>query len=101
MIAIAVAYVFIINAAAFLVFASDKRRAVQGARRIPEHTLLELALIGGTVGSLTAQRVLRHKTRKEPFRTQLWLIAAGQIVGLVAAAVWLATGGAAEFNRWI
>ena len=82
-------YLLAVNAAAFGVFASDKRRAIEGTRRIPERVLLQIAAIGGTPGSITAQLVLRHKTRKEPFRTQLWLIAAAQIVALGAAAVWI------------
>jgi uncharacterized membrane protein YsdA (DUF1294 family) len=74
-----------INLAAFAAFASDKRRAIQGARRISESTLLKLALIGGTPGAFAAQQLLRHKTRKEPFRTQLRLIAAAQVILLVGA----------------
>jgi uncharacterized membrane protein YsdA (DUF1294 family) len=35
-----------------------------------------MALIGGALGAVAAQQMLRHKTRKEPFRTRLWLIAA-------------------------
>ena len=46
-----------------------------------------LAVIGGTSGAIAGQQILRHKTRKEPFRTLLWLIAGAQAVLLVAAAV--------------
>jgi uncharacterized membrane protein YsdA (DUF1294 family) len=88
MFALAVLYLLIINAAAFAAFASDKRRAILGARRIPERDLLQMAAVGGAVGALAAQRMLRHKTRKEPFRTQLWLIATVQVVALGAALVW-------------
>ena len=34
-----------------------------------------MALLGGSVGALLAQQILRHKTRKEPFATKLRLIA--------------------------
>jgi uncharacterized membrane protein YsdA (DUF1294 family) len=44
-----------------------------------------LALIGGTPGAIAAQQLVRHKTRKEPFRSLLWGIAAAQ--GLLLA--WL------------
>ena len=81
-------YLASINVAAFAAFASDKRRAIQGASRIPERTLLRLAMLGGTSGALAAQQLLRHKTRKEPFRTRLWLIAATQGVLLSVAAYW-------------
>ncbi len=86
---ITILYLLVINVAAYAVFASDKRRAAYGARRIPERVLLQVAAAGGIIGSLTAQKVLRHKTRKEPFRTWLWLIAALQALVLTAALVWI------------
>lgn len=81
-------YLLAINAAAFAAFALDKKSAVAGTRRISERTLLQLATIGGTLGALAGQRLLRHKTRKEPFRAQLWLIAAVQGALLGAWAIW-------------
>ena len=59
-------------------FADDKARAVAGVRRIPEADLLMLAAIGGTPGAFFARHRFRHKTRKQPFSTRLWLIAAMQ-----------------------
>ena len=56
--------------------------------RIPEKTLLRLAILGGTSGAMAAQQLLRHKTRKEPFRTQLWLIAGIQALLLIGAGYW-------------
>ena len=67
-------YLTAINAIAFLAFASDKRRAVAGVRRTPEQILLGLAAIGGSLGAIAGQQLFRHKTRKEPFRTQLMAI---------------------------
>lgn len=84
MLLLAASYLVMINLAAFAAFASDKRRAIRGQSRIPERTLLNLAMIGGTSGALAAQQLLRHKTRKEPFRTRLWMIAAAQAVLLLA-----------------
>ena len=81
-------YLGTINLAAFAAFASDKRRAIDGARRVPEGALLQLAILGGTSGALAAQQLLRHKTHKEPFRTQLWLIAAAQAVILLGLGWW-------------
>ncbi|MGK9169595.1 DUF1294 domain-containing protein [Inquilinus limosus] len=77
-------YLLAASAAAFGLFAWDKWCAVGGRRRIPERTLLALAVLGGTPGAIAGQRLLRHKTRKEPFRTRLLLIAGGQLL-LVAA----------------
>jgi uncharacterized membrane protein YsdA (DUF1294 family) len=78
MVAYLALYVALINAAAFTAFAIDKHRAQAGEYRIPERTLLMLAMVGGTSGAIAAQRLLRHKTRKEPFRTYLLLIAVAQ-----------------------
>lgn len=69
-------------------FWQDKQRAMAGERRIPEADLLGLALIGGSPGALLARHLFRHKTRKEPFSTQLLVIVflqCGAIVGLMWA----------------
>jgi uncharacterized membrane protein YsdA (DUF1294 family) len=78
-------YLLGVNLWAFVAFWADKRASVLGLRRTPERALLALALIGGTPGAIAAQQLVRHKTRKEPFRSLLWGIAAAQ--GLLLA--WL------------
>ncbi len=83
-IGLALAYLAIINLAAFWALASDKRKAAAGLRRTPERELLGLALLGGSAGAIAAQQMFRHKTRKEPFRTLLWLTAVVQVAGLAA-----------------
>jgi uncharacterized membrane protein YsdA (DUF1294 family) len=77
---VAAAYIAVISFATFLVFAWDKHCARNGRWRVPERTLLGMAAIGGTLGAIAAQHGLRHKTRKEPFRTHLYLIAGAQVV---------------------
>lgn len=72
------------NLFVFLVYWWDKEAARNGGWRIRESTLLSLALIGGSLGAIWAQRLLRHKTRKEPFRSILISIVILQ-VGLVAS----------------
>lgn len=76
-----------LNLLAFLAFALDKRRAIRREWRIPEATLLTLALAGGSLGAKLGQRAFRHKTRKEPFRSLLNLILLVQAVALMALAV--------------
>ena len=71
MTAIIGAYLVAINAFSFGAFAMDKAAAESGRWRIKESTLLFLALAGGSLGALSAQQVLRHKTRKQPFRSIL------------------------------
>lgn len=69
-----------INVIAFLAFGWDKRQSESHGRRIPERTLLGLALFGGALGALLGQQISRHKTRKQPFRTLLWLCAAVNVL---------------------
>lgn len=59
------------NAVVFSVYWIDKRAARNGGWRVSETTLLLLAFAGGSLGAVAAQRMLRHKTHKEPFRTIL------------------------------
>lgn len=84
------------NGIAFILMILDKRRAETGDRRIPESTLLFWAFVGGAFGTVAAARLVRHKTRKQPFMTWmliwLWL----DIVVLLLWALgllqpWLAT----------
>lgn len=77
----------VVNLFTMLRFWQDKKRAVAGERRFSEADLLVLALIGGSPGALLARRVFRHKTRKQPFSTQLYVIVAiqaGAVIGLLA-----------------
>jgi uncharacterized membrane protein YsdA (DUF1294 family) len=85
LILIAIPALLAINAWTVIRFWQDKQRAIAGERRISEGDLLGLALIGGSPGALLARRLFRHKTRKEPFSTQLSIIVAlqlGAIIGL-------------------
>ena len=62
-----VCYLALINLVAFVCFAVDKWRAVRGAWRVPEVTLLGLSLAGGALGGLGAMVLLRHKIRSPQF----------------------------------
>lgn len=86
-------YVIAVSAFCFAAFAWDKFCAQKGYQRIPERTLLMLAAIGGTPGAFAGQRVLRHKTRKQPFGRHLVLIAGAQIAAIAALVFF--SGGAA------
>ncbi|MCU9849084.1 DUF1294 domain-containing protein [Defluviimonas sp. WL0024] len=67
------------NAFSYLLFAIDKKRARTGDWRISEQTLLLAAFFGGG-GAKLAQHRLRHKTKKEPFRTWLNIVVVLQIL---------------------
>lgn len=60
-------YIIVINVVSFLVYGLDKWKAKTGRWRIPERTLLILALIGGSAGALAAMLLFRHKTKKIKF----------------------------------
>lgn len=47
----------------FILYFSDKRKAVRGARRISERTLLSFSFFGGAVGGLAGMILCRHKTK--------------------------------------
>jgi len=75
----ALSWLVAINLWTMLRFWQDKRRAIVGARRIPEASLLGLALVGGSPGAIAARRLFRHKTQKQPFSFYLVLIVLIQV----------------------
>ena len=90
----AAAYLLVVNAWEFVLFAWDKSCARNGRWRVSENMLLTVALIGGSPGAMIGQRLLRHKTRKQPFRTHLLTIVVLQAAAIIVAA-FLAFRGAA------
>jgi uncharacterized membrane protein YsdA (DUF1294 family) len=77
----------LVNVWTLICFWQDKQAAVAGERRISESDLLGLALIGGSPAALVARRLFRHKTRKEPFSTNLLVIVTLQIGAIVGFAI--------------
>lgn len=73
-------YLFIINAAAFVAFAIDKRAAVMDLWRIPIAALLGLSFAGGTIGALAGMYIFHHKTQKTYFTVGEPLILIMQLV---------------------
>ena len=78
-------YLFLINAAGFLLMLADKRRAQKNRWRIPEATLFSVALLGGSLGSWLGMYAFRHKTRHPSFVIGMPAILLLQI----ALALWL------------
>ncbi len=56
----------------FLLYAHDKSAAQKGQGLICDGTMHIWSLIGGWPGALAAQKVLRHKSKKQSFRTVFW-----------------------------
>jgi uncharacterized membrane protein YsdA (DUF1294 family) len=63
-----------VNAATFGLYAYDKAVAGRNRLRVPERVLHALALLGGTVAALCAQRLLRHKVSKYAFQRTFWIL---------------------------
>ena len=83
---IMLAYLLIVNFAAFVLMGDDKRRAKKkGARRIPEKTLFLSAVIGGSVGAIAGMQVFHHKTKHWYFVWGMPLI----LVVQAALMIWL------------
>ena len=73
-------YLLIINAAGFLLMLVDKWKAKKNRWRIRESTLLIVAALGGSVGSLLGIYIFRHKTLHLKFTVGIPVILAGQCV---------------------
>lgn len=76
------------NFLAFVAFGIDKWKAETGGWRTAESTLLLLALLGGTPGAYLGRHLFRHKTRKQPFVSQLHATAVLQMIGGGLALGW-------------
>ena len=60
-------YLLLINAAGFILMLVDKFKAKKNLWRIPEATLMTVAALGGSIGSLLGMYIVRHKTRHIKF----------------------------------
>ena len=76
-------YLIAINIIAFSMYGIDKRRARQGQWRIPEKTLLAIAVVGGSVGAFAGMHIFHHKTKHWYFRYGLPTIMIAQIAAVV------------------
>lgn len=76
-------YLLIINALAFLLMLIDKQKAKKGRWRIPEKTLIAIAVLGGSVGAIAGMHLFRHKTKHPKFSIGLPVIFAIQAVLLI------------------
>lgn len=58
---------FLLNVAAFGLYAWDKHRATYDQWRLPEALLLGIALLGGAYGAGSGMLLFRHKTLHKAF----------------------------------
>ena len=73
-------YLLIINAAGILLMLVDKYKAKKKLWRIPEATLMGVAAMGGSIGSLIGMYTVRHKTKHLKFTIGIPLMLAVQVV---------------------
>ena len=72
-------YLAAINVVTFFIFGIDKWKAKRSKWRIPETTLLGLAVIGGSIGAWLGMKVWHHKTMHKKFKYGIPLILLAQI----------------------
>ena len=68
-------YYICVNIIAFILYGLDKKYAREGRWRIPEKTLLGIAMIGGAAGAWIGMQTFRHKTKHMSFRMLVPLFA--------------------------
>lgn len=73
-------YLCLINAFALLIMLLDKRRARKKQWRIPEATLISVAVLGGSPGIWLGMYLFTHKIRKPKFYIGIPCILISQLV---------------------
>lgn len=81
---------------AFVVYAWDKSAARNSQWRTKESTLHMIALLGGWPGALFAQKLLRHKSKKQSFQVVFW----ATVLLNCGALGWLLTQKGADVMRF-
>ena len=61
-------YLLAINVVTFIVYGIDKYKAKKAKWRIPEATLLLLAVLGESIGAWMGMKVWHHKTMHKKFK---------------------------------
>ena len=72
--------IVIINIVTFIIYGIDKYKAKKGKGRIPENSLIGLAIIGGSIGAYLGMRVWHHKTMHLKFKYGIPLIIVIQLI---------------------
>lgn len=76
-------YLCAISFISFLLFGTDKKRAIDGKWRIPEAVLLSSAALGGSIGAFVGMYAFHHKLRKSKFSFGIPVILILQIIILI------------------
>ena len=89
MLAIISGILLTLNLLTFIIYGIDKFKAKKAKWRIPESTLLLLAVFGGSIGAWLGLQVWRHKTQHKKFYIGIPVI----IVVQIALSIYLLFGG--------
>lgn len=74
-------YLFTVNIVGLITMGIDKSASKRkGGRRIPEKTLLLIALLGGSIGTILGMILFKHKTSKSLFKAGLPAILTLQLI---------------------
>ncbi len=83
MLALIIYALLALNLITFITYGIDKFKAKKSRWRIPESTLILLALLGGSIGAWLGIKAWRHKTQHAKFYIGIPLIITGQIILLI------------------
>jgi uncharacterized membrane protein YsdA (DUF1294 family) len=73
-------WLFSINVWSFFTYGYDKSRAIAQRYRVPNAVLLWLAILGGSIGSITGMYAFRHKTLMDRFQYSLYFFLSIQVL---------------------
>ncbi len=77
---IALIYLAVINLVTFFVYGIDKWKAKKSKWRVPEATLLGLAVVGGSIGAWLGMKTWHHKTLHKKFKDGVPAIIIAQLL---------------------
>ena len=92
----AVAYIIIVNIAAFCLYGIDKSAAIKQKQRIPNRVLLLIAVFGGSLGALAGMYTFRHKTKKWYYTITVPVLL---VIQITAAVLLLTSCGGATYTQ--
>ena len=84
-----ITYLVAINLLGIIVTVADKKKSIKGKYRIPELDLWLIALLGGSLGTYIAMKIVRHKTKHKNFMIGIPIIIIIQLVTSILAYIFL------------
>jgi uncharacterized membrane protein YsdA (DUF1294 family) len=83
MLAIISGILLTLNLLTFIIYGIDKFKAKKAKWRIPESTLLLLAVFGGSIGAWLGLQVWHHKTQHKKFYIGIPMILTLQVIATI------------------